>query len=97
MLKVKCPYCGTRDISEFSCHGEAHIPRPTNTHKLSEKQWGDYVFFRTNTKGVHADRWMHAAGCRQWFNMLRNTATDEIIETYKIGDKPKSGKNNGKR
>ncbi len=93
MLKVKCPYCGTRDISEFSCHGEAHIARPVNTHKLSEKEWGNYVFFRKNTKGIHADRWMHAAGCRQWFNMLRNTATDEIIETYKIGTKPKSGKN----
>ncbi len=90
MLQVKCPYCGVRDISEFSCHGEAHISRPTATDKLSDKEWGDYVFFRTNPKGLHADRWMHVAGCRKWFNMLRNTATDEIIETYRIGEKPKS-------
>jgi sarcosine oxidase delta subunit len=27
-------------------------------------------------------------GCRQWFNVARNTATDEILAIYKIGEKP---------
>ena len=27
-------------------------------------------------------------GCRQWFNLARNTATDEILAIYKMGEKP---------
>ena len=26
--------------------------------------------------------------CRQWFNLARNTATDEILAVYKMGEKP---------
>jgi sarcosine oxidase delta subunit len=35
---------------------------------------------------VFAERWNHHAGCRRWFNMLRNTATDEILAVYKMGE-----------
>lgn len=27
-------------------------------------------------------------GCRQWFNLARNTATDEILAVYKMGEQP---------
>src|SRR5450830_1800314 len=30
----------------------------------------------------------HVAGCRQYFNVTRDTVTYEILETYKIGEKP---------
>jgi len=73
MFIVNCPYCGDRDQTEFSCHGEAHIPRPTETVKMTDEQWGDYVFFRTNPKGYHRERWLHDHGCRRWFNALRHT------------------------
>jgi len=86
MFIIKCPHCGDRDQTEFSCHGEAHIPRPTKTADMTDDQWGDYVFFRKNPKGYHYERWLHAHGCRQWFNALRNTATDEFVCTYKVED-----------
>ena len=41
---------------------------------------------RANPKGVIAERWNHQAGCRRWFNMLRNTATDDILAVYKVGE-----------
>jgi len=85
MFVIQCPYCGERDQSDFSHAGEAHIARPTNSENLSDAQWAEFVFMRTNTKGVHAERWNHAAGCRKFFNMLRNTATDEILAVYEIG------------
>lgn len=88
MFLIKCPYCGERDQSEFSYGGEAHIARPTNSAELSDEEWAEYVFMRTNTKGVFAERWVHAAGCHKWFNALRNTATDEFLAIYKAGDKP---------
>ena len=31
---------------------------------------------------------MHSAGCRKYFNATRHTVTYEILETYKIGEKP---------
>ena len=85
MFIINCPWCGARDQSEFSYGGEAHISRPRNPEELTDAEWAEFVFMRTNTKGVFAERWMHAAGCRRFFNMLRNTATDEILAVYKMG------------
>jgi len=88
VLHIECPWCGLRDQTEFTCHGEAHIARPENTESLTDEQWGDYVFFRQNTKGIQYERWVHAFGCRRWFNAVRNTVTDRIHGTYKPGEQP---------
>jgi len=90
MFLIRCPNCGERDISDFAYGGEAHIARPTNPEALSDPGWAGYVFLRTNPKGIFAERWNHQAGCRRWFNMLRNTATDEILAVYGIGEPPPS-------
>jgi heterotetrameric sarcosine oxidase delta subunit len=86
MFVIKCPYCGERDQTEFSCHGESHIARPENPNDVSDKEWGEYLFFRSNPKGMHYERWTHDHGCRQWFNVQRHTVTDKIIQTYKMGE-----------
>ncbi|MHA1189559.1 MAG: sarcosine oxidase subunit delta [Alphaproteobacteria bacterium] len=88
MFLIKCPHCGERDVSEFSCGGEAHIDRPKWREDMNDVEWADFVFMRTNPKGILAERWNHAAGCRRWFNMLRNTATDDILAVYAMGEKP---------
>ena len=85
MFLIRCPWCGERDISDFAYGGEAHTARPTKSEGMSDAEWSDYVFLRTNPKGVFAERWNHASGCRRWFNVLRNTATDEILRVYRIG------------
>ena len=88
MFLINCPYCGERDQSEFVSGGEAHIARPKQPTELNDDQWAEYLFIRKNNKGLNYERWNHAFGCRQWFNLARNTATDEILAVYKIGDKP---------
>jgi heterotetrameric sarcosine oxidase delta subunit len=85
MFIIECPYCGPRDQVEFFHGGEAHRVRPSDSEQMSDEEWAAFLFMRTNTKGVFAERWNHAAGCRQWFNMLRNTATDEILAIYPAG------------
>ena len=90
MLNIECPYCGFRDEIEFSCGGEAHISRPELNDKLSDKEWSEYLYSSYNPKGLFIERWVHSAGCRQWFNMVRNTVTNEIYEVYKIGSLPKT-------
>jgi heterotetrameric sarcosine oxidase delta subunit len=88
MLLIRCPWCGEREEVEFSCGGETHVVRPKEPEKLTDAEWGDYVFFKRNPKGVHYERWLHAAGCRRWFNVARSTVTHEIFATYKP-DEPK--------
>lgn len=86
MLLVNCPYCGPRPEVEFRCGGEAHIARPADPSKLDDAAWAEYLFVRTNPKGVHAERWNHAHGCQRWFNALRETVSDRIIQTYPMGE-----------
>ena len=91
MVVIKCPYCGEREQTEFACHGEAHIARPENPETLTDEERGEYLFIRSNKKGIHYERWTHDHGCRRWFNVMRDTVSDEILATYKMGEeKPKS-------
>lgn len=92
MLVIECPYCGPRDESEFSYGGEAHIARPSDPDALTDQQWADYLFNRTNTKGVFNERWVHSSGCRRWFNAQRDTVSYKFICTYEVGQTPPSGK-----
>lgn len=88
MLHIDCPYCGMRAETEFKYGGEAHISRPKSPKHVSDTTWANFLFMATNTKGLFRERWMHTAGCRKWFNMVRDTTTHEIIGTYKTGERP---------
>jgi len=88
MLLIPCPWCGERDETEFSYGGEAHIVRPGDPNALDDAAWADYLFMKTNTKGLHRERWVHSSGCRRWFNVLRDTTTNRIVAVYKMGETP---------
>jgi sarcosine oxidase subunit delta len=88
MLLIHCPHCGTRPELEFSYGGEAHIARPLDPSQVSDDDWASYLYLRSNTKGVHAERWRHLRGCGRFFNALRDTTNDRILITYKAGEKP---------
>ena len=87
MLLIPCPWCGPRDEVEFRYGGEAHIARPLNPSVMDDSGWADYLFFRTNPKGIHAERWLHIHGCGRWFNALRDTVSDAFLTTYPMGQK----------
>ncbi|MGW1512207.1 sarcosine oxidase subunit delta family protein [Streptomyces sp. NPDC002394] len=86
MLLIPCPWCGPRDEAEFHYGGQAHVPYPEDPAALTDEEWARYLFFRDNPKGPFAERWSHAAGCRRWFNAVRDTATNEILAVYKAGE-----------
>jgi sarcosine oxidase subunit delta len=90
MLLIPCPWCGPRDEAEFHYGGEAHIARPADPGALDDAAWAEYLFMRDNPKGPLAERWVHNAGCRRWFNLVRDTATHRILAVYKIGEPPPS-------
>lgn len=91
MLLIPCPWCGERDETEFSYGHEAHIARPLDPDALSDEEWAEYLFMCTNPKGALAERWVHTHGCRRWFNVVRDTATNAILHVYKVGEKPPAG------
>ena len=88
MFVIHCPYCGEREETEFHQGGEAHIERPKDPDKLTDEEWADYLFMRKNTKGLFLERWVHRHGCRRWFNVARDTHTNEILAVYEMGKKP---------
>jgi len=79
MLLITCPWCGLRDETEFHPGGEAGRVRPHAPDQLDDTQWADFLFMRRNEKGLRSERWLHAAGCRRWFVITRDTITHEII------------------
>ena len=88
MLLIPCPWCGPRDEVEFHCGGEAHIVRPADPDAQGDAAWAEYLFMRANPKGLLAERWVHSHGCRRWFNLLRDTVSHRILESYQIGETP---------
>jgi sarcosine oxidase subunit delta len=86
MLLIDCPFCGPRPEIEFRHGGEAHIARPADPATLDDAAWADFLYNRTNPKGLHAERWRHVHGCGRFFNALRDTVSDDVIRTYKTGE-----------
>ena len=91
MLLISCPHCGPCDETEFHCGGEAHVARPHDPAALDDAAWGEFIFMRNNPKGQFNERWVHAAGCRRWFNMVRDTVTHRILAVYPMGSRPPAG------
>ncbi|EAU40364.1 Sarcosine oxidase, delta subunit, heterotetrameric [Fulvimarina pelagi HTCC2506] len=85
MLLIRCPHCGNRPEIEFHCGGEAHIARPETPSEMTDQHWAEFLYYRTNPKGMHAERWQHRHGCGRWFNALRDTVTDKFAATYEMG------------
>ncbi len=94
MLMIQCPYCGTRTEDEFGYGGQAHVAYPQDPDALSDQEWAQYLFYRDNPRGEYRERWVHSAGCRKWFNAVRDTRTYEITSTY-IGAGPQPGVHDG--
>ncbi|MBO6507006.1 MAG: sarcosine oxidase subunit delta [Roseibium sp.] len=87
MLLIYCPYCGVeRPETEFQCGGEAHIARPADPGQASEEDWVEFLYMRTNTKGIAAERWRHTNGCGRFFNAVRDTVSDKFLKFYKAGE-----------
>jgi heterotetrameric sarcosine oxidase delta subunit len=78
MLQVRCPWCGERDETEFSYGAEARVAYPPDPGALSDREWARFVFVRANPKGPLRERWVHTQGCRRWFDVIRDTSTNEF-------------------
>ena len=88
MLLIPCPWCGPREETEFRYGGQAGIAYPADPEALSDAEWAEFLFMRDNPRGEFHERWMHAAGCRRWFNVVRSTIDHGIAGAYRMGESP---------
>lgn len=49
-MRIHCPFCGERDLSEFSYLGDATVQRPDSAEKFYEA-----VYLRDNPAGRHSE------------------------------------------
>ncbi|HSY66245.1 MAG TPA: sarcosine oxidase subunit delta [Terriglobales bacterium] len=81
---IPCPNCGNRSVYEFRFGGEVQAP-PTSAAPPGD--WQKHRFNRVNAAGVQAEWWFHRSGCRQWMQAVRNTVSNEVLESFLPGDK----------
>lgn len=77
-MRISCPLCGERPLEEFVYRGDATVSRPEQEAPV--EAWVDYVYVRSNPKGLHKEHWRHAAGCGSWLAVERNTQTHDILQ-----------------
>ena len=68
--------------------GAASTPNPA---QVSREEWLDYVYLRDNPRGPHLEWWYHAAGCRRWFKVHRDTLTHEVLGCAAPGERMEEG------
>ncbi len=85
MLLIPCPYCGDRPEIEFVHGGQAHLSRPVAPAELDDETWSAHLYTRENARGPHRERWRHLHGCARFFNVVRDTRSDRILGSYRIG------------
>ena len=71
-IKVPCPHCGLRPYTEFTFGGELReLESPDPESDFAR------VYLREN-RGLQAERWFHAYGCRRWLTLRRDVETNRI-------------------
>ena len=78
-MRIQCPFCGERDLSEFAYLGAAAGKRPDPDTPDAEARFFAAVYLRDNPAGPHRELWYHTFGCRSWLQVTRNTRTHEIL------------------
>ena len=87
-MRITCPYCGTRDVVEFTYQGDATVTRP-DPASTDQAAWNAYVYDRANPTGKHSELWQHSGGCRAHLVVERDTVSHVITSVAFAGAKPK--------
>jgi heterotetrameric sarcosine oxidase delta subunit len=80
-MRIPCPFCGERDVHEFTYLGDATIERPDPAQPDAPDRFHEYVYLRDNPAGRHEEWWYHAQGCRSWVKAVRDTRSHAVTGT----------------
>lgn len=82
-MQIKCPYCGSLDLREFTYIGDAMRLSPALDANFDT--WAEYVWERENPRGRHLEHWQHSYGCRQFLKIDRDMVSHEIFQIEPVG------------
>ena len=85
---LSCPNCGPREVTDFGFGGELSA-RPGERPSFTDLN--RYIYFRDNVAGLQREWWVHRSGCREWFVAERDTTTNEVKWTARVGELPPEG------
>ena len=88
-MRIECPFCGERDVSEFTYLGDAGYRQPPTDTENRADCFYEAVYLRDNPSGPHRELWYHAAGCLSWLQVTRNTRTHEILAVQLAAETPR--------
>jgi heterotetrameric sarcosine oxidase delta subunit len=80
MQIFKCPFCGTRNETEFRYTGQVGKLRPEPANQIEEGEWAKYVHFTENVRGPSREIWTHMT-CGEVFFMTRDSQTMRVLAT----------------
>jgi sarcosine oxidase subunit delta len=92
-MRIRCPFCGDRDVREYSYLGDATITRPDPDGPAALEQFIAYVYLRENPAGSHREFWYHGSGCQAWLVVTRDTRSHDISDVQSVAaasDKPRA-------
>jgi sarcosine oxidase subunit delta len=76
MTQLVCPFCGPRELEEFSFRKT--LPE-SNSTPFAE------VYERANRLDLSVEHWQHVHGCRAWLIVRRNPSSGQVLEVQLSG------------
>ena len=89
-MRIECPFCGERDLGEFTYLGDAACQRPSADAEGAADRFYEAVYLRDNPAGPHQELWYHASGCLSWLRVTRDTCTHAILAVQLAREAPRS-------
>ena len=89
-MRIECPFCGERDVSEFTYLGDAGFRRPPSDAEGLADRFYEAVYLRDNPAGPHEELWYHASGCLSWLRVTRDTRTHAILAVQLAREAPRA-------
>lgn len=88
MRLMECPWCGFRDEVEFRFAGSFDPDAEPAVDGANAALALDPPVTTPRVRMLRHERWSHQAGCRRWFNVVRDVSAGEIMAIYPMGVAP---------
>jgi len=75
--RLSCPFCGTRELREFTFHKSLPDDGAANEYQRTYERHSSLV--------LSVEHWQHVAGCRGWLLVRRNPSSGEVIDVRLLG------------
>jgi heterotetrameric sarcosine oxidase delta subunit len=77
MNRLACPFCGPRELREFTFHKTLPADGAGSEYQRT--------YERLASSELSIEHWQHVAGCRAWLLVRRNPSTGQVTLVSLLG------------